>query len=376
MDFTSSSYLGYRHGHAELSPWQALTTGRPAGLAEFPQADRLARDVARRMGRADAVLATSTLHGLVDVWSVLHRQPTVALIDEAAYPIARMALRVSGAAGDQVVVPHFGAAAVARAVRALPLGVRPVLLVDGLCTGCGRLAPIPDLLTALAPRRGLVLVDDTQAFGLVGAAPDPGAPYGHGGGGVSAALALPPSARLVVVASAAKAFGAPLAVVAGPPDLIDLVRRYGPCRVHASAPSAASQAALGHALADDADAAARRVRLDRLVRVFRARLRDHGVSTANTGNWPTQLVPVTAAVADRTVDRLRRAGVRTVCVRPACGTGLRLIFLVTADHRMPDVIGSGRAVARIVSTGPPGHRPVAGHRARPTPIDRPSAILG
>jgi 8-amino-7-oxononanoate synthase len=349
VDFTSSSYLGYRHSHAELPPWQAMTTGRPAGLAEPPQAGRLARDAARRMGRGDAVLATSTLHGFVDIWSALGREPTVALVDTAAYPIGRLALTASGAVPtDQIVLPHFRAGAAARVVRSLPPGVRPVVLVDGLCTGCGRLAPLLELLEAVAPRRGIVLVDDTQGFGLVGSDPGPGAPYGHGGGGIGARLAPSPSARLIIVASTAKAFGAPLAVVAGPSDLIASVRRYGPCRMHASAPSAANQVALGRVLSQDVDAAARRARLGRLVRIFRARLRDHGISTTNAGNWPTQIVPIDPAVADPAVDGLRQAGVHTVSVRPACGPDVGLIFLINTDHATGDIVAGTQALARVM----------------------------
>lgn len=71
LDFTSSNYLGYRHGHAGLPPWHELTTGRPAALAEPRLARWLGGELARRTGREAVVLATSTLHAFVDVSTVL-----------------------------------------------------------------------------------------------------------------------------------------------------------------------------------------------------------------------------------------------------------------------------------------------------------------
>src|SRR5262249_27222402 len=76
--------------------------------------------------------------------------------------------------------------------------------------------PLPDLLAAVRPRRGIVLVDDTQALGLAGVRPRPGAPYGAGGGGTAAALAGPAGAP-PGAGGAPPAAGAPAPAAGRPP---------------------------------------------------------------------------------------------------------------------------------------------------------------
>ncbi|HEU5473656.1 MAG TPA: hypothetical protein VFV67_23665 [Actinophytocola sp.] len=347
LDFTASDYLGYRHDHAALRPWRRLTTGRPAVLGEPRQAMCLAAELARRTGRAAGVLETSTLHAMVDVWSVLTAGPVTVLVDEVAYPIGRIALRANGVTAT--VVRHFDPGHVCDVVAAVPRRGRVVLLVDGLCSGCGRLAPLDRLLEAVAPRRGVIVVDDTQAVGLAGARPTRGRPYGHGGGGTAAWLGLPAAAPVVLVASAAKALGAPLAVVTGPARLVAQVRRTGPSRIHAGGPSAAARAALAGALATESlDATRRRHQVAALVQRFRSLCRTYGLPAPDGGRWPTQTVPVLAGNAQAVHESLLRKGIRSVLVHRRCRPGIGIAFLITADHSAAMVDRAVRTLADVL----------------------------
>jgi 8-amino-7-oxononanoate synthase len=352
LDFTSSDYLSYRHSHAELRPWQRLTTGRPAVLGEPRQAMLLAAELARRTGRAAGALETSTLHALVDAWTVLAAEPVAALVDEVTYPIGRLALRANGVTAT--VVRHFDPRHVSEVVRTVPRGRRVVLLVDGLCPGCGQLAPLDRLAAAVAPRRGVVLVDDTQSVGLAGLGPTRRTPYGRGGGGTAAWLGLPAAAPVLIVASTAKAYGAPLAVVTGPARLVSQVRRRGPSRTHGSGPSAAAMAALAGALATEPfDAAQRRHVVAALVRRFRSSCRASGLPAPDGGRWPTQTVPVPAGTVAAVHDSLLHKGVRAVMVHRRCRPGLGIAFLITADHTPAMIDRAVRAVAQtLAETGP------------------------
>ncbi|WP_037255558.1 aminotransferase class I/II-fold pyridoxal phosphate-dependent enzyme [Kibdelosporangium aridum] len=320
VDFTSSNYLDYRHGHDRLRPWRRLTTGLPPALGEFRRSARLAAELARRTGRSAGVLETSTLHAFVDGWAVLTARPAAVFIDEEAYPIGRIGLRANGLSGK--VVRHFDPGHLSEALRRLPSGRRPVLLVDGLCPGCGRLAPLRELVDVLAPRRGVVLVDDTQAMGV----------------GATASLSLPSSAPVVVVASAAKGYGVPLAVLTGPETLVRQVRHEAPTRLHGSGPSAAAQTALAQVLAVDSTEGARRRRiLAELIELFQSGLRQYRLPAADGGRWPTQTVPVPREFCASVRASLLRQGVRTVAVNRRCRSGLGIAFLINAGHRPADV---------------------------------------
>ena len=127
-------------------------------------------------------------------------------------------------------------------------GRRLVVLADGFCPGCGRVAPIDSYLAIVAPAGGLVVVDDTQALGVLGT-PAPGHPYGRGGGGTARWLRLS-NPRLIVVASLAKGFGVPVATLACSDAAVRRYMATSETRVHCSPPSNAhlhsAIAALAH----------------------------------------------------------------------------------------------------------------------------------
>ena len=50
LDFTSALYLGLRHPSAALTPWPALSSGRPAALAEHRGAEDVAASLAGLAG--------------------------------------------------------------------------------------------------------------------------------------------------------------------------------------------------------------------------------------------------------------------------------------------------------------------------------------
>ena len=48
---------------------------------------------------------------------------------------------------------------------------------------CGAPAPLTDYLKILRTWGGHLIIDDTQALGILGSHPGPDVPYGRGGGG-------------------------------------------------------------------------------------------------------------------------------------------------------------------------------------------------
>ena len=347
-DFTSALYLGFRHPSSSLAPWERLTSGVPAALRESSRGVRVASALARLQGCDRATLAPSTLHLFWDLFVVLAEPGLSIFVDGEAYAIARWGVERAAARG--VATSRFGhrdAEALARQVRAAATRRRrPLVVSDGFCPGCGA-APLRAYLELVRRYGGRLVVDDTQALGVLGKEPGPSAPYGRGGGGSLRHDGLE-APELVVGASLAKGFGAPVAVLAGDARVVSRFESRSETRVHCSPPSAAAVNAAAHALTlNEGIGEARRARLVSLVRRFRA-----GASAA--GFVPRgSLFPVQtlAHVADAAAlhERLRGLGVHTV-LHDGGGRTPRISFLLTASHTPGDVDAAVAALERARTT--------------------------
>lgn len=339
-DFSSALYLGLRHGSASLPGWPALTLGRPAALAEPRAASEIASALARLQGTAAATLLPSTLHLFWDLLRQLTRRPgTALLLDAGAYPILHWAAQGAAVAGTPLrCFAHHDTAALARlADRAVRAGLRPIVVCDGYCTGCNQAAPLRAYARIAAATGGLLVLDDTQALGVLGQVPSRRCPYGQGGGGSLRWHGIG-GAHVLVGASLAKGFGAPLAALSGDAALIERFVDQSATRLHCSPPSLAALQAARAALAANAhDGAWRRARLLQRVRQLCATLAHAGLDAVGALPFPVQSfvarrVPGAAAVA-RLWARLRAGGVQALLTRGCQGRSPRLSFVVTARHR-------------------------------------------
>jgi 8-amino-7-oxononanoate synthase len=355
-DFRESRYLGLRHPAGSLTGWTALTTGLPAALGLPRRSQRVAAALAALQGYQAALLARSTLHGFIDVISALKAPGTVILADARVYPTARFAVAAAGMSCE--FFRHHDPADLTARLQRLGLQARPLVLTDGVCPACGRVAPLAVYRRIAAASGGLLVIDDTQGLGLLGAAPDPGSPYGHGGGGSLRWAGVDPGHTLSV-SSLAKGFGAPLAVVAGDARLVSRVAAAGPLQVHASPASAADVSAAEAALRINTQVGERlRARLLRLVRHLRRGLAWLGLPLAAGSCLPVQSAgPLPRALALRLADRMVRSGIRTVLLHPEAGPGLLLTWVVTARHRDDDIARALAALAAALGRALPAARP-------------------
>jgi 8-amino-7-oxononanoate synthase len=180
-----------------------------------------------------------------------------------------------------------------------------------------------------------LLLDDTQAIGVLGADAGPGRPFGLGGGG-SVRNAGTRHDRIVAVASLAKAFGAPLACIAGPARTVVELATTGSA-LHSSPPSAVDIAAAAAALAsNDAGGDRLRARLATRVRVLRGRAAEHGLVLVG-GMFPVQSTgPVRTDLGRRLLARLAADDVHAV-LRRTCGGGSAVTLVVTVAHHRSEV---------------------------------------
>lgn len=345
LDFGSALYLGMRHPSASLGAWDALTLGRPAASSEPPGAVVLAAALARLTGCEAATLLPSTLHLFWDLLGVLSTQRVVLLVDEGSYPIARWGAERAAAHGTPLQFFAHASVAMARqlAERWAGVGRRPVIVVDGYFPGDG--APPLQAYAELARRMdGYLVLDDTQAFGVFGSTPGHAAPYGYGGGGSARRFGLG-GAHVVIGASLAKGFGAPLAVLCASAALVRRFDQQSETRIHASPPSVAAIRAALHALRVNREQGdALRKRLWQLVAYWREGLAHHAIE-ARGGIFPVQTLALAPHIdGARLHASLRSAGIDTVLQR--IGDRSTLSFLIGVDHSRADI---ERAVALLAA---------------------------
>ena len=347
LDFTSALYLGLEHPSWALRPWARLTLGSPAALREPPVAGAVARDAAALVGCPSATLGMSTLHVFWDLFQGLAGPETTIHMDAGLYPIARWGIERAAARGVPVrVFPHHDADALRRALARPASGRhRPLVVTDGFCPRCGRPAPLVAYVEAAQRWGGTLVVDDTQALGILGHAPGPLMPYGRGGGGSLRFhdLAGP---DVIVVASLAKGLGVPLAVLAGSAAAVERFEETSATRVHCSPPSVAALHAAAHALeANHTHGDGLRARLGRVVALFRRQLAQAGFPVIG-GLFPVQtLASVCRDAARRLHQALMRRGVLAVLRQGQMGSGPRLTFLLTARHGPQAIAGLVAALA-------------------------------
>jgi 8-amino-7-oxononanoate synthase len=347
LDLTSALYLGMRHPSAALRPWDALTLGKPAALGTQSESGSVARMLAELQGSERAVLAPSTLHLFWDLFTLLAESGMSIYLDAGAYAIARWGAERAAARGAAVRrFAHHDASAVRhRIARDRPSGAAPVIVTDGFCPICGRAAPLGEYLGIVEREGGYLVVDDTQAIGVLGHGASAGLPYGRGGGGSLAHHGIA-SRRAIAGSSLAKGFGVPLAVLAGSNELVRQFARRSETAVHSSPPSLATLRAAEHALAVNRMCGdALRARLAARVRRFHDGLRRLGIPVFG-GAFPVQTVRPARAVEEVQHELLER-GLRTAPIRDCRGGPARIAAIVTALQRPSDI---DRAVGIIAQT--------------------------
>jgi len=367
LEFTSALYLGLRHPSRSLRPWDRLSLGQPALIAEPPGAVATAAELAALQGCEAAVLLPSTLHLFFDLAALFADGGDRAVYrDAGSYPIARWGAERAASLGMPLYrFAHHDADALRRLLAGTAQrGRPPVVLADGFCPACGRVAPLADYLALVRRYGGLLVVDDTQALGVLGAAPDAAAPYGRGGGGTPRLAGLS-GPDLLLGASLAKGFGVPVAALSGDAALLRRFRHHSACRVHCSPPSVAVIHAAARALAVNrsfGDALRRRL-ADR-TRRFRLGLERLGLA-ADGGLFPAQVLrPLRGVDARRLHDRLHRRGIRSLLLRGS--NTPRLGFLITADHATGEIDACVAALAASLS-------PSVHHTHGPAPVARAQA---
>ena len=250
VDFTSSLYLNLKHPYHQIGPWASLTTGKPAGLYEPHIARQVALDVARLKGFQDGIVGKSSLHFFWDVIHLLNQKKIAVFYDRQLYVAAKVGLDIARNSRRRVVPFDANRLSALEDLihRSFRKGQRPVLLTEGWLPLRRRVAPIQYYLRLMRKYDGVLILDDTQALGILGSNPTFKMPYGKGGGGTIQFLNVRNTDRVISISSLAKAFGVPMAVMCGNTKWLEHYRNQSVSRFHNSPPSIVDVLAAQNAL--------------------------------------------------------------------------------------------------------------------------------
>ena len=303
-----------------------------------PGAIEVSEQLAVLQGCQKATLATSTLHLFWDFFGTFAGRPMTIYADAETYPIALWG--VERARGQGAVVESFAHQDANDLRRLLKQRARPgsvqMVVTDGFCPDCGRVAPLAEYVAAAVNFGGLVLVDDTQGLGILGKRGVRDGPYGDGGGGVFRWHGVT-NPHLLGISSLAKGFGVPLAALVGSAEAVQRFAEMSETNMHCSPPSIAILNVAQRALEINSRVGNElRSQLARRVSQFRGRLREMDLSSTG-GLFPVQTLNVTSGEARRIHLGLQRKGVQSVLRRAHTGDGAKLSFIITARHRPHDI---------------------------------------
>lgn len=210
-------------------------------------------------------------------------------------------------------------------------------------------APLGPYLDAVRCREGMLVLDDTQALGILGKAPTRCHFYGQGGGGSLRWQAIQ-GPDIISIASLSKGFGVPLAILAGSSSTVRRFEAHSETRMHCSPPAVPVLLAAAHALdVNHTHGDELRLRLLKRVLRFREGLANAGVASKG-GLFPVQnLAGVHGQVVVELYSRLRQVGVRTVLQGDNGEAGARISFVITAQHSVAEIDKAVRVIVRLGS---------------------------
>ena len=351
LDFTSALYLGMQHSSESLRPWTQLTTGRPVALGVPINQRRVADKLANLIGCQSAILGTSTLHLFWDFCGFMAREKVAIYMDADAYPIARWGAERASSCGTPIrMFKHHDPDNLERLLsQQASTCRRPVVMTDGYCPACGAVAPLDEYLKRVRAYKGYLIIDDTQALGILGSScRHDDTPYGKGGGGSLRSQKVHGS-DIVVISSLAKGFGVPLAVLAGNRNIVKRFESNSETIIHTSPPSVVAINAAEHAQAiNKIHGETLRSRLAQRALHFRQHLAEAGLETMSEF-FPVQtLKPMPERYARLIHQRLLNSGIRTVLQHSKYHGKAVISFLITVRHRFADIERAVRSLGKVL----------------------------
>jgi 8-amino-7-oxononanoate synthase len=243
--FSGTGYLGL-HNHPVvqqaaidcITRYGMSTATSRGGYGEHPVYAALERELCDFFDAGRALVFSSGYLGAAILCQVLADEHARIFVDAWSHFSVFDAARGTGLPVH--TFEHLDPAALTSALRReLRPGERPLVLSDGLFPISGELAPLPDLLAAVEPYHGKVILDDAHAAGAVG-------PHGRG---TADYYGIPSSDCLASSATLSKALGGFGGILCGSQEQMERIEQHSKIPVAASPPplpAAAASAAAVH----------------------------------------------------------------------------------------------------------------------------------
>ena len=348
--FAGSNYLDLA-AHPELAEaaaraardWGCAAGGSRLINGNLSLHEQLEAELATFLGVESALVFPTGYQANVGVIPALVGPGDAVVSDSLVHASIIDGCRLSRAAVH--VFEHGDAEALeARLAEVAPNHRRTLLVLDGVYSMDGDIAPLPVMLASARRHGALVLLDDAHGIGCLGA----------GGRGSAEALGVDLREIDVVVGTLGKALGSFGAFVAGPAALRELLVNTARSFIFSCALAPPQVAAARAALSLVAREPWRREQLGSNAERLRTALGERGLSTAPS---TTHIVPVrigdnarTMAVGERLLARgFFAQGIRHPSV-PAGSARLRLTVMAT--HTPAEIDALAAAVAEeLAGTG-------------------------
>jgi 8-amino-7-oxononanoate synthase len=347
VNFCSNDYLGLAGDLRVADAMRAATArwGAGAGAAHLvsghvAEHHALEAELAQFTGREAALLFSTGYMANAGVISALATRGEVILQDKLNHASLIDGARQSGA---RLLRYRHGDAAEAARIAAEQGGRIAMIATDGVFSMDGDVAPLRELSRIARDHAAWLLVDDAHGLGVLGS---------HGGGALEAA-GLDAQAVPLLVGTLGKAFGSFGAFVAGDREVIELVMQRARSYLFTTALPPAVAAATRAALAIARNESWRRDHLAKLIALFRAGAREHGLPVAASTTAIQPLLVPGAAQCVAASEALLQLGYWVSPIRqPTVPAGTeRLRVTLSAGHSEAQVQALLAALATVLRQG-------------------------
>lgn len=237
--------------------------------------------------------------------------------------------------------PHNDLEALERVLASLPEDAGKLVVVDGLFSMGGDIAPLPDLVPICQKYEARLMVDDAHSIGVLG-----------GGRGTTAEFGIDEGVDLIM-GTFSKSFASLGGFIAGDADIVDYIQHHARSLIFSASIPPANAAAAMAALEIMRREPERIQRLIDIGAYMRKQYRDMGF---NIGETQSPIIPIIIGDDDRTLrfwKALFDAGVYTNPVlSPAVPPGLQLLrtsYMAThTDEQLDRVLATFAEVGKAL----------------------------